>query len=162
MNLLNITPSPIIYPAMQGPFPPFMIPMNIPMNQMPNKRNAWPRNNYGYGRKYNNYRGRYRGGKNNQRRNLNNDKEKKLKFDYESFNALKDEEEKKNFLGEKLFELIQENKIIKDKKENSDTVGKITGMIMDIPNKEIIDILENPLKLNSRIEEALKLLGNNK
>ena len=33
---------------------------------------------------------------------------------------------------------------------------------MDIPNKEIIEILENPLKLNSRIEEALKLLGNNK
>ena len=161
MNLLNVTPSPVIYPTMQGPMPPFMIPMNIPMNQIQNRRNMWPRN-YGFGRKYNNYRGRYRGGKNNQRRNLNNDKEKKLKFDYESFNALKDDEEKKNFLGEKLFELIQENKIIKDKKESSDTVGKITGMIMDIPNKEIIEILENPLKLNSRIEEALKLLGNNK
>ena len=162
MNLLNITPSPIIYPAMQGPFPPFMIPMNIPMNQMPNKRNAWPRNNYGYGRKYNNYRGRYKGGKNNQRRNVNNDKDKKIKFDYETFNALKNDDEKKNFLGEKLFELIQENKIIKDKKESSDTVGKITGMIMDIPNEEIIEILENPLKLNSRIEEALKLIENNK
>ena len=162
MNLLNITPSPIIYPAMQGPFPPFMIPMNIPMNQMPNKRNAWPRNNYGYGRKYNNHRGRYKGGKNNPRRNVNNDKDKKIKFDYETFNALKNDDEKKNFLGEKLFELIQENKIIKDKKESSDTVGKITGMIMDIPNEEIIEILENPLKLNSRIEEALKLIENNK
>ena len=161
MNLLSSTPAQVIYPTMQAPMPPFMIPMNIPMNQLQNRRNMWHRN-YGFGRKYNNYRGRYRGGKNNQRRNLNNDKERKLKFDYESFNALKDEEEKKNFLGEKLFELIQENKIIKDKKESSDTVGKITGMIMDIPNKEIIEILENPLKLDSRIKEALKLLGNNK
>ncbi len=33
---------------------------------------------------------------------------------------------------------------------------------MDIPNEEIIEILENPLKLNSRIEEALKLIENNK
>ena len=27
--------------------------------------------------------------RNNQRRNVNNDKEKKIKFDYETFNALK-------------------------------------------------------------------------
>ena len=33
---------------------------------------------------------------------------------------------------------------------------------MDIPNNEIISILENPSKLTSRIEEGLKLLENDK
>ncbi len=41
-----------------------------------------------------------------------------------------------------------------------ETIGKITGMIIELPNqKEIIEILENPSILDSRIEEALKLLG---
>ena len=85
-----------------------------------------------------------------------------MEFDYKNFNALKSEEEKKDFLGEKLFELIHENQIIIEKKETDDTIGKITGMIMGIPNSEIIEILENPSKLSSRIEEALKLLEKNK
>ena len=170
MNLVNLSqaPPPMIYPTMQGPFPqfpPFIMPMNMPMN--PLQMNKPPHNMYnrGYGRKYNNNRGRYRGGKNNnQKRNENKtyEKEKKLEFDYKNFNALKSEEEKKDFLGEKLFELIHENQIIIEKKETDDTIGKITGMIMGIPNSEIIEILENPSKLSTRIEEALKLLEKNK
>lgn len=161
LNLGIASSAPLIYPRMQGPFPPFMMPINMPMKPIRNNRPLqymWPRG-YGYGRKFNN-RGRFRG-KNFQKRNVNKNNEK-LEFDYKSFNELKSEEEKKNFLGEKLFELIQENKIIKEKNENSETIGKITGMIMAIPNEEIIEILENPLKLNSRIEEGLKLLENNK
>ena len=33
---------------------------------------------------------------------------------------------------------------------------------MGIPNSEIIEILENPSKLSTRIEESLKLLEKNK
>ena len=169
MNLVNLSPAPpMIYPAMQGPFsqyPPFIMPMNMPMNPLQMNKPPYNMYNRGYGRKYNNNRGRYRGGKNNnQKRNENKtyEKEKKLEFDYKNFNALKSEEEKKDFLGEKLFELIHENQIIIEKKETDDTIGKITGMIMGIPNSEIIEILANPSKLSSRIEEALKLLEKNK
>ena len=170
MNLVNLSqaPPPMIYPTMQGPFPqypPFIMPMNMPINPLQMNKPPYNMYNRGYGRKYNNNRGRYRGGKNNnQKRNENKtyEKEKKLEFDYKNFNALKSEEEKKDFLGEKLFELIHENQIIIEKKETDDTIGKITGMIMGIPNSEIIEILENPSKLSSRIEEALKLLEKNK
>ena len=51
-------------------------------------------------------------------------------------------EKKKDFLGEKLFNLIQENRLIKEKNEDSDTVGKITGMIIGIPNLDEIIVLK--------------------
>ena len=42
-----------------------------------------------------------------------------------------------------------------------ETIGKITGMIIELPDlNEIIEILENQDILNSRIEEALNLLEN--
>ena len=74
-------------------------------------------------------------------------------------NILKSDEEKRDFLGEKLFNLIKENKIIKEKKEDDETVSKVTGMILDIPDmKEIIGILESPSQLEERIKEGLELL----
>ena len=82
-----------------------------------------------------------------------------IEFDRESFNKIEDEEEKRDFLGEKLFSLIEENKTLKEKKGNSETVGRITGMILGIQDmEEIIDILERPSKLDSRIKEAFELL----
>ena len=73
------------------------------------------------------------------------------------------EDEKRDFLGEKLFNLIQENKITKEKNGNEDEVGRITGMILAIPNlNEIIEILESPSKLEGRIKEAFELLEKNK
>ena len=141
----------------------------------------FPQGNFKGGfRKFNNRgRGGNRGGKNNQRRNnnynnvnnnynnnMNNmnkkEEEKKIEFDHESFNKIESEEEKRDFLGEKLFNLIQENSLIKENNEDSETVGKITGMILGIPLEEIIDILENPGKLESRIKEALDLIKQNK
>ena len=141
---------------------------------------------YNYRQKYNNngyqFRGRggYRGGyhKNNNYQKKNNNKnenntntnlgktnvnQEKKTFDYESFNKLTTDEEKKDFLGTQLFSAIQENPNIKGKKVDIDTIGKITGMIIDIPDeKEIIDILERPSALDSRIMEALSLLNTNK
>ena len=72
-------------------------------------------------------------------------------------------EEKKEFLGERLFIAIQENPNIVGKNIDIDTIGKITGMIIEIPNeKEIIEILEKPSVLDSRVMEALTLLNKNK
>lgn len=113
-------------------------------------------------------------GRNRQRRsntgngngngNLNKkEEEKKVEFDRESFNKMENDEEKREFLGEKLFNLIQENQMLKEKNGNEDTVGKITGMILGIQNfEEIIDILESPSKLEGRIKEALELLEKTK
>ncbi len=155
----------------------------MPMNMMQNNqfRNQQYMRYHGnmknndYGRKYNNnYRGRggNRGGKNYQKRNNNNKggntpfnkEEKKIEFDYENYNKIENEEEKKDFLGEKLYKLIQENHIIKEKGEdNDDIIGRITGMIIAIPKeKEIINILESPSLLDERIKEGLKLLEANK
>lgn len=173
MNLPS-PPTPMMYPGTFMPQPYMMpIPMGMtPMqnNQLRPQQYMYSQGNFksGFGnRKYNNFRGRGRG-KNYQKRNNNTNstnnggdkvEEKKVEFDHESFNKLKNEEEKKDFLGEKLFNLIQENRLIKEKNEDSDTVGKITGMIIGIPNlDEIIDVLESPSKLEARIKEALELL----
>ena len=182
-NFYNMQNPPMIYQGMQTQYMPFMMPM--PLNIMQNNqfRNQQYMRYHGnmknndYGRKYNNYRGRggNRGGKNYQKRNntnnnnkggntnLNKD-EKKIEFDYDNYNKLENEDDKKDFLGEKLYKLIQENQIIKEKGENNDDIiGRITGMIIAIPHeKEIIEILESPSLLEERIKEGLKLLETNK
>ena len=142
--------------------------------------------NTGFKQKYNK-RGGYRGGynKNNHQRknnnmnkqnqnNMNNNEnennyqkekkedvdENKKKFDYETFNKLTDEE-KRDFLGERLFNAIQESPT--GKNIDIDSIGKITGMMIAIPKEEeIIEILENPSVLDSRILEGLALLQKNK
>ena len=177
-NYYNISNSPMIYPGQFIPAPQYMMPMPIGINPIPNNQlrpNQYmlPQGNFKGGfRRFNNNRGRIRG-KNIQKRNnvnTNNnimdkkEEEKKIVFDKESFDKMGSEEDKRDFLGEKLFNLIQENQIIKEKSEDtSDIVGKITGMILGIENfEEIIDILESPSKLEGRIKEALALLEKNK
>lgn len=182
-NFINMpSPGPVLYPGMQGQFipQPYMMPIPMNINQMPNNQMRPQQYMYSQGnfknygnRRHNNFRGRggNRGGKNYQKRNNNmnsnnnikNNKEEKIKFDYENYNILKSDEEKRDFLGEKLFNLIKENKIIKEKKDDDDTVSKITGMILAIPDmKEIIGILESPSQLEERIKEGLELLEKNK
>ena len=185
-NYYNISNPQMIYSNIPGQFippPSYMVPIPMGMNPIPNnqimqQQYIFPQGNFKGGfRKFNN-RGRVgnRGGKNNQRRNnnynnvnnnynnnMNNmnkkEEEKKIEFDHESFNKIESEEEKRDFLGEKLFNLIQENKTLKEKKGDSETVGRITGMILGIQDiNEIIDILERPSKLDSRIKEAFELL----
>ena len=85
------------------------------------------------------------------------------KFDYESFNKLTSNDEKKEFLGERLFAAIQNHLNEGENKMDLDTVGKITGMILEIPNEnEIIETLEKPSALDARVKEALALLNSNK
>ena len=184
-NYYNISNPQMIYSNIPGQFippPSYMVPIPMGMNPIPNnqimqQQYIFPQGNFKGGfRKFNNRgRGGNRGGKNNQRRNnnynnvnnynnnMNNmnkkEEEKKNEFDHESFNKIESEEEKRDFLGEKLFNLIQENKTLKEKKGDSETVGRITGMILGIQDiNEIIDILERPSKLDSRIKEAFELL----
>ena len=160
-NFPNFTPPPLMYPSVMIPMPTPMNPMNnFKIRNQPNFRG---RKNFFRGR------GQFKGNKNFYTRknnnNINNnnlnEKEKTIKFDYDNFNKIKTDEEKKDFLGEKLYELISENQLIKTKKANEEIIGKITGMIMDIPNEEIIEILKKPKLLDSRIEEALKLIESN-
>jgi len=170
--------------------PMFQMPTSIPNQYKPN--NMWNQGNY-KNNNYNNYRPKYnsgyqhrgrggnRGGyhKNNnyqkKSNNNNNDKnienntnksninERKKLFDFESFNKLNTPEEKKEFLGERLFAAIQEKSKENGNNIDFDTIGKITGMIIAIPEeKEIIEILQSPSSLDSRISEALTLLNKDK
>ena len=177
-NYYNISNAPMIYPGQFIPAPQYMMPMPIGINPIPNTQlrpNQYmlPQGNFKGGfRRFNNNRGRIRGKNIQKRNNMNTnnnimdkkEEEKKIVFDKESFDKMGSDEDKRDFLGEKLFNLIQENQIIKEKNEDtSDIVGKITGMILGIENfEEIIDILESPSKLEGRIKEALALLEKNK
>ena len=174
-NYYNISNAPMLYPGQYIPAPQYMMPMPIGINPIPNNQirpnqYMFPQGNFKGGLRRFNNRGRVRG-KNMQRRNNGNtnnnmdkkEDEKKLVFERESFDKMESEEEKRDFLGEKLFNLIQENQMIKEKNEDNEIVGKITGMILGIENfEEIIDILESPSKLEGRIKEALELLEKNK
>ena len=173
-NFINQYPYP--YPfTPEKYYPPQMLPIHF--SQFNNFGNNY---NYNYGKnirrggnKYyrNNYRNNYyRGGRmkynnyNNkqQRQQQNNNKEEEAnrnKIDLTEYNKLETEQDKKDFLGEKIFKAIEESPIASEKKIDIETIGRITGMIIELPDKnEIIEILENPDALNSRIDEALKLL----
>ena len=95
--------------------------------------------------------------------NNNNKVEENKLFDYEKYNSLSTKEEKKDFLGERLFNVIQEHLKNTGVNVGVDIIGKITGMIIEIPDEnEIIEILEKPSVLDSRVKEALSLLNTNK
>lgn len=171
-------------PFPQGMYPPMAphmpMPMRFPMIQF----NHY--NNYGYynnnnnfynrrgGKKYNN---NFKGNKrNNYRYNNNNnnkyrkDKEKEdeeynnininieNKIDFNEYEKLDNNEDRKNFFGEKVFSIIEESQLAIDKKLTTEDIARITGMIIEIPYKEIIETLQNPLLFKKRIAEALMLL----
>lgn len=163
---------------------PQMYPMQMQLNQnrsfrgqkfpMPFQQNYNFNYNYGYQtrRGYQRY---YRSNRNNnyynknrQYQNRKNKKEDyeiknkdiKNKIDLSEYYKLEKEEDKKDFLGEKIFNAIEKSEITAEKNIDVETIGKITGMIIGLPDqKEIIEILEDPTILNSRIEEALNLLN---
>jgi polyadenylate-binding protein len=169
-------------PFPQGMYPPMAphmpMPMRFPMIQF----NHY--NNYGYYNNNNNFYNR-RGGKkynnkgnkrNNYKYNNNNnnkyrkDKEKEdeeynnininieNKIDFNEYEKLDNDEERKNFFGEKVFSIIEESQLAIDKKLTTEDIARITGMIIEIPYKEIIETLQNPLLFKKRIAEALMLL----
>jgi len=61
-----------------------------------------------------------------------------------------DEAQKKNLLGARLYPLIQQS--------HPDLAGKITGMLLELDNSEVMHMIECPRLLGAKIEEALQVL----
>ena len=166
-------------PPMPGGYGPHMfMPMHPPHFPFPMRFPMMPFNNFmGRGFYHNNFYNK-RGGKrpnykNNNNRNYynnnkyNKEKEKEKeeilnienKIDLSEYEKLETDEEKRNFFGEKVYRAIEESQLAVDKKLDSNDIAKITGMIIEIPNEEIIETLQNSNLFIERIEEALRLLN---
>ncbi|XP_054909763.1 polyadenylate-binding protein 1 isoform X1 [Poeciliopsis prolifica] len=59
-------------------------------------------------------------------------------------------QEQKQMLGERLFPLIQNM--------HASLAGKITGMLLEIDNSELLHMLESPESLRSKVDEAVAVL----
>ncbi|XP_044539854.1 polyadenylate-binding protein 1-like, partial [Gracilinanus agilis] len=59
-------------------------------------------------------------------------------------------QEQKQMLGERLFPLIQAM--------HPTLAGKITGMLLEIDNSELLHMLESPESLRSKVDEAVAVL----
>nr|XP_008003574.2 LOW QUALITY PROTEIN: polyadenylate-binding protein 4 [Chlorocebus sabaeus] len=59
-------------------------------------------------------------------------------------------QEQKRMLGERLFPLIQTT--------HSNLAGKITGILLEIDNSELLHMLEFPQSLHSKVDEAVAVL----
>ena len=58
----------------------------------------------------------------------------------------------KRLLGERLFPLVQ------NVEPSRTLAGKITGMLLEMDNGELLNLLESPDALNAKIMEALSVL----
>merc|ERR1719240_258584 len=58
--------------------------------------------------------------------------------------------EQKQMLGERLFPLIQQT--------HAEQAGKITGMLLEMDNSELLHLLEDVNALNAKTREAVKVL----
>ena len=59
-------------------------------------------------------------------------------------------QEQKQMLGEKLYPIIQA--------AQPELAGKITGMLLEMENSEILHMLEDSTSLNSKVNEAVAVL----
>jgi polyadenylate-binding protein len=59
-------------------------------------------------------------------------------------------EQQKQMLGERLFPLVQ--------RLQPELAGKITGMLLEMDNSELLLLLESPEALSSKVDEAIAVL----
>ncbi len=59
-------------------------------------------------------------------------------------------EVQKQILGERLYPLVY--------KENPKMAAKITGMFLEMETSEILTLLETPVELHNKVQEALQVL----
>lgn len=74
------------------------------------------------------------------------------KLDFSNALLTADPTQQKNMIGERLFPLIYQHQ--------PDLAGKITGMLLEMDNAELINLIESPEALTSKIDEALAVLRN--
>ena len=83
-------------------------------------------------------------------------------FDYNKFISLENEESKKEYLGEIIYDQVYNSPLISNILEKDKVTAKITGMILGIGNtEEIIRICTDIEALNRNISDSLILLNNN-
>ena len=70
--------------------------------------------------------------------------------------AAADEPMQKNMIGERLYPLIAGGLGARNKDHES--AGKITGMLLEMDNSELLHLIESPESLDSKITEALEVL----
>jgi len=68
--------------------------------------------------------------------------------------AAADPQQQKNMIGEKLYPLIHQHQPV--------LAGKITGMLLEMDNAELLNLIESPDALLHKIDEALNVLQNHK
>ena len=62
-------------------------------------------------------------------------------------------EKQKQMLGERLYPLVRDF--------NPSRCGKITGMLLEMDNSDLLNMLENELMLKKKMEEALRVVNTN-
>ena len=170
-NQFNNTPmqQPIPMPV---PYPFFQFNKYNNYGHYNNFNNNYYQNKRRKGQKFNNYNKNYNNNKNYYRNNQYNKEKNEIekdmkdleidienKIDIEEYENLETDEDKKNYLGEKVYTAIEESQLAVDKKLSSEDIAKITGMIIAIPDNEIVETVQNSTLFNNRIKEALRLLN---
>lgn len=125
----------------QGQWPNRPLPNNQPMYGMPPFQDFQGRNQRGY---YNNRNGGQRQ-RNNQQGGLNI---AQLANDLPNF----PEEEQKRLLGDQLYRKV----VSTSPNVDSEFASKITGMLLDLPNEEILEALGNEELFQQHFNEALQ------
>ncbi|EEQ39910.1 putative polyadenylate-binding cytoplasmic and nuclear [Clavispora lusitaniae] len=140
-----------------GPFPGPNPQMMMPRGQMPPPQGQWPRAGpngqpvpvYGMPPVYNDFNGP--NGRQQRGYFPNNRNQKGGRRDLAAIIASAPPDQQKRILGEELYPKI----VSTGKAQEPEAAGKITGMMLDLDNQEILALLEDDELFNNHFEDAL-------